>query len=1089
MAPARFGTDGVRGVANEELTAELALALGRATARVLPAPAFVVGRDTRRSGPLLQAAFSAGLAAEGADVVDLGVLPTPGVAAVAERRQVPGAVISASHNPFGDNGIKLFSRLGTKLPTEVEGEIERALDAILADPDRPPRRPTGHGVGLITERPRRGRAVPRTAHLQHRGPAPRRPAHRGRLRQRRRQRDRAVGAGRARRVGSPRCTTRPTAPTSTRSAARPIRPSSRSRWCEHQADLGLAFDGDADRAIAVDHAGHIVDGDVLLALFALDLAERGRLAENTVAVTVMTNLGFRLAMEARGIAVRETDVGDRHVLAALDAGGLSLGGEQSGHIIFRSTSTTGDGTLTGHRVWPISCLRSGRSLADLSAGLVERVPQRLVNVPIPRPDRLADCAEVWEAVVKAEAELGHEGRILLRPSGTEPLVRVMVEARVTKPRPTPSQPSSPASWRPPWGRSSRRHPGSLGPYVRHHRRHRRGRPVPILLDALHQLEYRGYDSAGIAMVVDGELWRARKARAKPVPGVATPSPVAELATLTAGAPQSGTRAAAIGHTRWATHGHPTDDNAHPHLDCTGRLALVHNGIIENYLELKADLEIKGHTFTSATDTEVMAHLIEDHLANDPDADLAEATRRMLRAVRGAFAIAVVHADEPDTIVGARRSTPLVFGLHDEAAFLASDIPALIGHTDQVFALADDELAVLTPGHATVTTLDGTPVTPEPLTITWNLEAAQKGGYDDFMSKEMHEQPDAIANTLLERRALIGAVALDEMRIPDDDLRAIDKVFIVACGSSYHAALVAKYAIEKWVRVPTEVDIASEFRYRDPVLNERTLFVGVSQSGETLDTSEAQREAARLGAKVLVVTNVVDSSMARAADGVLYTRAGPEIGVASTKCHLAQIVALEVLGLYLAQVQGALPAPEINRVLERDGDAAGPRDRGAGPRRRRRRRGGQAHRRPRLLLPRAPRRLPRRPGGRAQAEGAGLPAGGGLPGRRAQARPDRADRARAPSSSASPPATRCGRRCSPTSPRCTAAARPSCWWPTTATRSPPPWPTTCCGCPPTDPLLAPVVGVVPLQQLAYRLARLHGHDPDRPRNLAKTVTVE
>ena len=428
MAPTRFGTDGVRGVANEELTPELALALGRAAARVLPAPTFVVGRDTRRSGPLLQAAFSAGLAAEGADVVDLGVLPTPGVAAVAESRKAPGAVISASHNPFGDNGIKLFSLLGTKLPVEVEGEIERELDAILADPDRPPRRPTGHGVGRISADPEAVRALRGAPGGDAGGAPPRRAAHRRRLRQRRRQRHRAAGAGRARGQVTALHDTPDGANINDKCGS--TDPSELARAVvAHQADLGLAFDGDADRVIAVDHNGTIVDGDVLLALFALDLAERGHLAANTVAVTVMTNLGFRLAMEARGIAVRETDVGDRHVLAALDADGLSLGGEQSGHIIFRSLSTTGDGILTGIALADL-VQRAGRSLADLSAGLVERVPQRLVNVPIPQPERLADCAEVWEAVVKAEAELGHEGRVLLRPSGTEPLVRVMVEARV-----------------------------------------------------------------------------------------------------------------------------------------------------------------------------------------------------------------------------------------------------------------------------------------------------------------------------------------------------------------------------------------------------------------------------------------------------------------------------------------------------------------------------------------------------------------------------------------------------------------------------------------------------------------------------------
>ena len=427
MAPTRFGTDGLRGVANVELTVELALALGRATARVLPAPTFVVGRDTRRSGSLLQAAFSAGVAAEGADVVDLGVLPTPGVAAVAVHRQAPGAVISASHNPFGDNGIKLFSREGTKLPTEVEAEIERQLESVLADPDGPPRRPTGHGVGVITSDPAAVQVY--AAHLAATTDGRRLDGLHLVI-------DCAHGAASevAPRVLSElgaRVTTLHAAPDGANINERcgSTDPTELGRAVvEHQADLGLAFDGDADRVIAVDRTGAVVDGDVLLALFALDLADRGRLAGDTVAVTVMTNLGFRLAMEHHGIAVRETAVGDRHVLAALDSDGLTLGGEQSGHIIFRALSTTGDGVLTGIALADL-VLRSGHSLADLATGLVERVPQRLVNVPVPQPERLAECPHVWEAVEKAEAELGHEGRVLLRPSGTEPMVRVMVEAR------------------------------------------------------------------------------------------------------------------------------------------------------------------------------------------------------------------------------------------------------------------------------------------------------------------------------------------------------------------------------------------------------------------------------------------------------------------------------------------------------------------------------------------------------------------------------------------------------------------------------------------------------------------------------------
>jgi phosphoglucosamine mutase len=427
VGSARFGTDGVRGVANEELTADLALALGRATARVLPSVAFVVGRDTRRSGPLLQAALSAGLATEGADVIDLGVLPTPGVAHLAERRGVPGAMVSASHNPFGDTGIKLVSALGTKLAVEAEAEVERELESILEDPDRPPRRPTGRGVGRIIVDPD---AV--DLYRDHLLTAT----------------DGGTLAGLDIVVDCANGAASVVAPEGLAGLGATVTtlhddpdginindkcgstdPGELSRTVtDRGADLGLALDGDADRVIAVDHTGAIVDGDVLLALFALDLADRGQLAGNTVVVTVMTNLGFRLTMEGRGIAVRETDVGDRHVLAALDADGLSLGGEQSGHIIFRSRSTTGDGTLTGIVLADLM-RRSGRSLADLAHGLVVRVPQVLVNVPIPQPGRLTDCVEVWDEVAKLQATLGTEGRVLLRASGTEPLVRVMVEAR------------------------------------------------------------------------------------------------------------------------------------------------------------------------------------------------------------------------------------------------------------------------------------------------------------------------------------------------------------------------------------------------------------------------------------------------------------------------------------------------------------------------------------------------------------------------------------------------------------------------------------------------------------------------------------
>jgi glucosamine--fructose-6-phosphate aminotransferase (isomerizing) len=604
--------------------------------------------------------------------------------------------------------------------------------------------------------------------------------------------------------------------------------------------------------------------------------------------------------------------------------------------------------------------------------------------------------------------------------------------------------------------------------------------LPLILGALHRLEYRGYDSAGVALVVDGEIWRVRAADGT--------RSVADLARLTEGGPmpQPTSYGAGLGHTRWATHGHPTPENAHPHLDCTGRLAIIHNGIIENHAVLRAELVAEGHTMTSATDTEVVAHLIERHLARG--LSLAEATRAALHAVRGAFSIAVVHADEPDTIVAARRSTPLILGLNDGVALLASDIPALLGHATELYALADDELAVLTPGAISVTTLDGAPVVPEQLHITWDLEAARKDGYEDFMSKEMHEQPSAVANTLLDRRGAAGQLVLDEMRLTSDELRRIDKVCIVACGSSYHSALVAKYAIEQWVKLPTEVDIASEFRYRDPVMTERTLCVGVSQSGETLDTSMAMKEAARLGAKVLVVSNVVDSSMARAADGVLYTRAGPEVGVASTKCHLAQIVALEILGLTLAQIHGTMTPDQITAVLnEMDrlpglieqvlqrtaavDDVAG-----------------------KLIEARDFFFLGRHVGFPMALEGAlklkelaylraeGYPAGELKHGPIALIEPGTvvvgiATRNRLWEKLLSNIAEVHSRGATVVlvaddGDEESAAVADHVLW-----------------VPPTDPLLSPVVGVVPLQQLAYRLARLHGHDVDRPRNLAKTVTVE
>jgi len=432
--------------------------------------------------------------------------------------------------------------------------------------------------------------------------------------------------------------------------------------------------------------------------------------------------------------------------------------------------------------------------------------------------------------------------------------------------------------------------------------------LDVLLEGLARLEYRGYDSAGLAVLSPtdgGPLWRARAANGT--------RSLEDLVKRTEDAPSG--PSTGIGHTRWATHGRPSEANAHPHVDCTGQLALVHNGIIENHLELSDELVLAGHHLESDTDTEVLAHLIESELGTHPEAGLVGAVRETLRRVRGYFAIAVIHSGEPDLIVAARRVSPLVMGLTETEAMLASDIPALLGRTRSFLLLEDDQIAELRPGSIRVTTLDGTEVIPPLRTVDYDLDAARKDGYPDYMSKEMHEQPMAVANTLLDRLLPDGTLALDEVRISDDELRSIDKVFIVACGSSYHAGLMAKYAIEHWARLPVEIDISSEFRYRDPVLNSRTLVIGVSQSGETVDTLQALREARRWNAKVLVISNVVDSSMTREADAVLYTRAGPEIGVASTKTHLAQITALEILALYLAQTRGTLYPHEAREFLD------------------------------------------------------------------------------------------------------------------------------------------------------------------------------
>jgi glucosamine--fructose-6-phosphate aminotransferase (isomerizing) len=424
--------------------------------------------------------------------------------------------------------------------------------------------------------------------------------------------------------------------------------------------------------------------------------------------------------------------------------------------------------------------------------------------------------------------------------------------------------------------------------------------LPLLLEGLARLDYRGYDSAGVALQATDGLWRERRK-----------GKLSELEAAVGDAPRDAV--VGIGHTRWATHGRPSDENAHPHLDCTGRLALIHNGIIENYLQLGDEVVAGGHELKSETDTEVLAHLIEDEMAAGNG--LADAVRTCLRRVEGSFAIACVHADDPTLIVAARRGSPLIAGRTDTTGFVASDIPAILNHTREVYVIDDDQVVEARPGSLRVTTLDGAEVEPVRRHVEWDLEAAEKSGYETFMLKEIHEQPVAIRETLRGRLLPTGTLRLDEVRLSDDELRDIKKVFIVGCGTSYYAGLVARHAIEHWTRLSVESEIASEFRYRDPVLDSNTLVIAVAQSGETLDTMEAVRHAKRQDARILAVVNVVDSSIAREADAVLYTRAGPEVGVASTKTHVSQIAAMEVLALYLGELRGTLYPAEVRTLLK------------------------------------------------------------------------------------------------------------------------------------------------------------------------------
>jgi len=429
-----------------------------------------------------------------------------------------------------------------------------------------------------------------------------------------------------------------------------------------------------------------------------------------------------------------------------------------------------------------------------------------------------------------------------------------------------------------------------------------------LIEGLRRLEYRGYDSAGIALGTPGKLFIEKKAgKLSNLEG----SLDATLPVVHSG----------IGHTRWATHGGPTDRNAHPHVDNDGKLAVIHNGIIENYSELRKELEARGHKFSSETDTESVAHLLSD-LRKKHNGDLSAAMREAVKALRGSFTLLAIHGDAPEVVVGVRRNSPLVVGLGKGENFMASDVAAFIDYTKRAIELGQDEVVTMTPGSVVITDLDGKVIKPAEYVISWDASAAQKGGFTHFMLKEIFEQPKAVADTLIGRLSDNKQIVLDELRMSADEIRALKKITVIACGTAYHAGMVAKYAIEKWAKIPVEVEIASEFRYRDPIIDAGTLVIAISQSGETMDTLMAVRHAKAAGGRVLAICNTNSSTIPRESDAVLYTHAGPEIAVASTKALLTQMVAVYLIGLHLAQVNGSLGDAEVeglyNELLELPG---------------------------------------------------------------------------------------------------------------------------------------------------------------------------
>jgi glutamine---fructose-6-phosphate transaminase (isomerizing) len=432
----------------------------------------------------------------------------------------------------------------------------------------------------------------------------------------------------------------------------------------------------------------------------------------------------------------------------------------------------------------------------------------------------------------------------------------------------------------------------------------------LLIAGLEKLEYRGYDSAGVSVISDGEIDSVRA--------------VGNLANLRAAVEQHATNGGGsvavaapparigLGHTRWATHGRVTEENAHPHGDCEDKIHIVLNGIVENHAELRRELREEGHEFTSETDAEIVSHLIERHY---DDGDFTEAVRRAFNELRGHYAFVAMHRNHPDTLVGARKECPLVIGIGEHENFIASAIPAFMSETRRALGMKNDELVTIHKGDVTLIRADGTEVTDrEPLEVTWDEDAAEKGGYATFMLKEIHEQPDAVAETITDRLPTLHGVDLGDVELDDEFLRNVERIVIVACGTSYHSGLVGRYAIEAWARVPVEMDIASEYRYRDPVHRPNDLVIGITQSGETADTLAAMRLAKESGSKVLAICNVMGSQATRDADAVLFTRSGIEISVAATKTFVSQVAAIYLLGLRLAELRGTLPPDRVAELV-------------------------------------------------------------------------------------------------------------------------------------------------------------------------------